>query len=92
MDDELQKEIDEIYKYRSNLFRKEKRMKLNDKIYKILKWGLIIFIPALITLIGTLGQIYNFDTETIVLTISAISTFLGVITGISNYNYHKENE
>ncbi len=64
-------------------------MKLNDKIYQIFKWGLIIFIPALITLIGTLGQIYNFDTETIVLTISAISTFLGVITGISNYNYKK---
>ena len=67
-------------------------MKLSDKIYKTLKWGLIIFIPALITLIGTLGQIYNFDTETIVLTISAISTFLGVITGISNYNYHKEEK
>lgn len=65
-------------------------MKLNDKVYKVFKWGLIIFIPALITLIGTLGQIYNFDTETIVLTISAISTFLGVITGISNYNYRKD--
>ena len=65
------------------------RLKLNDKIYKVFKWGLIIFIPALITLIGTLGQIYNFDTEKIVLTISAISTFLGVITGISNYNYTK---
>lgn len=65
-------------------------MKLNDKVYKVFKWGLIIFIPALITLIGTLGQIYNFETETIVLTISAISTFFGVITGISNYNYNKE--
>ncbi len=64
-------------------------MKLNDKVYKVFKWGLIIFIPAVITLIGTLGQIYNFDTEKIVLTISAISTFLGVITGISNYNYTK---
>ena len=64
-------------------------MKLNDKIYNILKWGLIIFIPALITLIGTLGQIYNFETETIVLTISAISTFFGVITGISSANYYK---
>ena len=64
-------------------------MRLSDKVYQILKWGLIIFIPALITLIGTLGQIYNFETETIVLTISAISTFLGVITGISNYNYKK---
>lgn len=65
-------------------------MKLNDKVYKVFKWGLIIFIPALITLIGTLGQIYGFDTEKIVLTISAISTFLGVITGVSNYNYNKE--
>ena len=67
-------------------------MKLNDKVYKVFKWGLIIFIPALITLIGTLGQIYSFETEKIVLTISAISTFLGVITGISNYNYNKGDE
>lgn len=64
-------------------------MKLNDKLYKVFKWGLIIFVPALLTLIGTLGQIYEFDTEKIVLTISAVSTFLGVITGISNYNYTK---
>lgn len=65
-------------------------MTLSNKIYTLFKWSLIIFIPALLTLIGTLGQIYDFDTEKIVLTISAISTFLGVITGISNYNYKKE--
>lgn len=65
-------------------------MILNSKIYNIIKWTLIIFVPALLTLIGTLGQIYEFDTEKIVLTISAISTFLGVVTGISNYNYNKE--
>jgi hypothetical protein len=67
-------------------------MKFNDKIYTILKWGLIIFIPALITLISTLGKIYNFDTETVILTISAISTFLGTLTGISNYNFKKGGE
>lgn len=64
-------------------------MKLNDKIYNVLKWGLMIFVPAVSTLVGTLGQIYSFDTETIILTITAVSTFLGVITGISNYNYNK---
>lgn len=64
-------------------------MKLSNKVYNILKWGLIIFVPALITLIGTLGKIYGFETETITLTIGAISTFLGVITGISNNNYYK---
>lgn len=67
-------------------------MKLNDKVYTILKWTLIIFVPALITLIGTLGKIYNFNTDTIVLTIGAIATFLGAITGISNYNYKKEEK
>lgn len=66
-------------------------MKLNDKVYTILKWTLIIFVPALITLICTLGKIYDFNTDTIVLTIGAITTFLGAITGISNYNYKKEN-
>lgn len=65
-------------------------MKLSNKMYDILKWVLMIFVPALITLIGTLGQIYKFDTEIVVLTISAIATFLGAITGISNYNYKKE--
>lgn len=63
---------------------------LSNKIYKILKWTLMIFVPALITLIGTLGKIYNFDTETINLTIGAIATFFGVITGISNANYYKK--
>ena len=71
---------------------RRKNMKLSNQVYDILKWGLIIFIPAVITLIGSLGQIYGFDTEKIVLTISAISTFLGVITGISNYNYNKGDE
>lgn len=67
-------------------------MKLPNKIYNILKWVLIIFTPALITLIGTLGKIYNFETETINLTIGAVATFLGVITGISNINYYKDKE
>ena len=57
---------------------------MNDKIYNILKWGLMIFVPAVTTLIGSLGQI--------ILTITAIATFLGVITGISNYNYKKVSD
>ena len=67
-------------------------MKLNNKVYNVFKWGLIIFIPALISLIGSLGQIYGFDTEKIILTIAAISTFFGIITGISNHNYYKKGD
>lgn len=66
-------------------------MKMSSKVYDFLKYALMMFIPPLITLIGTLGKIYNFDTETIVLTIGALSTFVGAITGISNINYKKNN-
>lgn len=69
-----------------------KKLVLKDKIYKILKWGLILFVPALISLIGNLGKIYGFETEKIILTIAEVSTFLGAITGISNYNYKKGDE
>lgn len=69
-----------------------KKFVLKNEIYKILKWGLILFVPALITLIGNLGKIYGFETEKIILTIAEISTFLGAITGISNYNYKKGDE
>ena len=65
-------------------------MKMSNKVYDKLKYGLFIFIPALITLIGTLGKIYNFDTETVILTISEITTFVGTITGLSNMKYKKE--
>lgn len=66
-------------------------MKLSDNAYNILKWALMIVVPALITLISTLGTIYGWDTSTITLTIAAIATFFGVITGISNSNYYKDN-
>lgn len=66
-----------------------KKFVLKDELYKVLKWGLILFVPALISLIGNLGRIYGFETEKIILTIAEISTFLGAITGISNYNYKK---
>lgn len=66
-------------------------MKLSDTTYDFLKWMLMIVVPALITLISSLGTIYGWDANTITLTIAAIATFLGVITGISNSNYYKEN-
>lgn len=64
-------------------------MKMSNKIYDFLKNLLMRGVPALILLISTLGTIYKFDTETITLTIGALSTFLATILGISNYNYNK---
>lgn len=67
-------------------------MKLNDKVYNVFKWALITFVPALTLLISTLGTIYKFDTEIITLTIGAIATFVGAVTGVSNYNYKKNSK
>ena len=62
-------------------------MKLSNRVYDILKWVLVIFIPALIVLISRLGGIYHFESDTIIETIGAFATFFGVILGISTINY-----
>lgn len=64
-------------------------MKLNNKVYDVLKWVLLVGVAPTIALITGLGELYNFDTTLIIGTISLIATFLGAITGISNYNYNK---
>lgn len=67
-------------------------MILSDKMYKFLKWFLILFVPAFLTLIIGLGQLWNFETELIVGTISLLATFLGAITKISDANYKNDSE
>lgn len=67
-------------------------MKLNNKTYDVLKWTLFILVPALIALIGTIAELYGFDAQTIITVISAIATFVGAITGISNKQYNKEED
>ena len=67
-------------------------MKISNKLYDVLKWILIIVVPAFITLFSFLAQAWGWDipVEAIVGTISAIATFLGVCIGISTANYYKE--
>jgi hypothetical protein len=65
-------------------------MRMSNKVYDVLKWIAIIFLPAVGTLYfalaGTWGLPYG---EQIVGTITAIDTFLGVILGISSAQYKK---
>jgi len=65
-------------------------MKLPDNVYTILKWACLIAVPALVTLISTLGTIYSYDTTTITATIGAIATFVGALIGISNSKYYSD--
>ena len=66
-------------------------MKLNDKVYDVLKWIAIIVLPALSVLYGTLAGIWNLPYATqIPLTIDAVDVFLGALIGISHLTIKKE--
>ncbi|BDU78954.1 phage holin [Tetragenococcus phage phiYA5_2] len=63
----------------------------NEKTYKILKWCILIVIPAFATLVGTIGSTLNLEnTDTIVTIIIAIDTFLGTSLGVDNKRFYKK--
>ena len=66
-------------------------MTIPNKVYNVLKWILLIFVPAFITLLTTLTMVWKWEIplEAIVTTISAVATFLGALIGISTKNYNK---
>ena len=62
---------------------------MSNKVYDILKWIALYFLPAAGTLYFALAGIWNFPCgEQVVGTITAVDTFLGVILGISNVKYN----
>lgn len=67
-------------------------MKMSNKVYDVMKWIAMYFLPAVGTLYFALAGIWGLPYgEQIVGTITAVDTFLGVILGISNARYKKSN-
>ena len=65
-------------------------MKLNDKVYDVLKWIALYLLPALGTLYFALSGVWGLPYgEEIVGTLTAVDTFLGVVLGISSAEYKK---
>lgn len=65
-------------------------MKMSNKVYDVLKWIALYFLPAVGTLYFALAGIWNLPYgEQVVGTITAIDTFLGVVLGISTAKYNK---
>ena len=63
---------------------------MSNKVYDILKWITLVFLPALTTLTGVILNCFNVGCTDIVLTImTAVTTFMGAVLGISNINYKK---
>lgn len=70
-------------------------MKLNDKLYDILKWICVIALPALNTFILTVFPVVNIADTTTTVTVTIISAFgtlLGALVGISSTQYKKVKE
>lgn len=65
---------------------------MSNKLYDVLKWVALIVLPAIAVLYGSLAGIWGLPfAEQIPDTITAIDLFLGVVLGISNATY-KKNE
>lgn len=75
-----------------SLFCLERKVDMSNKVYDILKISALIFIPAIATLIATLGEIWGWhNADKIVATINALAVCLGaILTKLSmDYNAKK---
>lgn len=64
---------------------------ISNKLYDVLKWLVLIVIPALTTFYAVLDNIFGWGYAETVTTISAAAcTCLGAIIGISTAQYNKE--
>lgn len=68
-------------------------MKLNDKLYNILKWVALIALDAIGVAYKGIAEVWAlpYGTE-IMTTCSILSVFIGTLIGVSTYKYHKEQE
>lgn len=61
---------------------------MNNKLYDVLKWIAILFLPSLATLVAVVFKIWDIPYgNEIAQTITALATFLGAILGISSLQY-----
>lgn len=67
-------------------------MKLSNQVYDILKYVVLIALPAVITFTNIVGVQLGYDMTTTIVIMTAFNTLLGTLIGISSVKYNKENE
>ena len=66
---------------------------MSNKVYDVLKWVVMIVLPAVLTFFGVLGATLDWSfTDTVITIGTAFITMLGTILGISNINYNSKNK
>lgn len=67
-------------------------MKLDDRIYDVLKWVAMVVIPALTTAYVGLAAVWEWPfAEEVAKTSAVVCTLLGALLGISTAEYRREN-
>ena len=65
-------------------------MKLNDRLYEALKWLALIAFPAVAWFYGVLANTWGLPYgDEIVSTLNAIGALIGILIGVSTYQYRK---
>lgn len=57
-----------------------------DSVYNVIKWAVLIVLPALATLVSVVGPVWGMDgdlCQAVVTTITAVATFGGAVLGVS---------
>jgi hypothetical protein len=67
-------------------------MKLPNSVYDVLKYIVLIALPAIITFVNIVGVQLGYDMTTTIVVLTAFNTLLGTLIGISSIKYNKENE
>ena len=68
-------------------------MRLPDQVYDVLKWLVVIVLPAFGALWAGLSQIWNLPYPSeIPATVTVVCTFLGAILCISTAQYNKDKQ
>ena len=68
-------------------------MKLKNELYDVLKWIGLVCIPAIAWFVGQVGyDIGIANADVVVKVLNAIGTLLGMLIGVSTYNYYKKDD
>lgn len=66
---------------------------MNDKVYNVVKWIVVIVLPAIVSLYNGLASTWGWAyANEISTTISLVHTFLGAVMMFSTYQYNKSNK
>lgn len=67
-------------------------MKLSNTSYDTLKWVITLVLPALATLVQTIGESLSWEPTSLVVTIlTAVTTFLGAVFMSSSVQHQKRH-